>query len=203
MSLLLLLYGVFFKVSLFTFGGGYAMITLYQSELVERHGFVTAEKFADLVAVAQVTPGPIGLNTASYVGYQIGFERLGGVGGGVLGSFVATLGLISPSLLVAMLAAMFLRKYAESRGVKAALAGIRPVVVGLIAAAVVSFAETSVFTARVRSLWQGAGEGAPFGIRWQSALIFALALAVKLIWKKKIGILPLLLGAGALACLLA
>ncbi len=198
MSVLLQLYAVFFKIALVTFGGGYAMIPLFQDELVVRHAALTgltAPEFANLVALAQMTPGPIGLNAATYIGYQAGLHHFGTAWGGCLGSAVSTFAIMSPSLIVTMLVAMSLRRFAESRVLKAALGGIRPAVLGLIGAAVVFFADTSLFTAPLRSLWAEAA--GVFGVRWGGVAIFALALAAKLL-RPKLGILWILLGAAVL-----
>ena len=198
MSVLLQLYAVFFKIALVTFGGGYAMIPLFQDELVVRHAALTgltAPEFANMVALAQMTPGPIGLNAATYIGYQVGLHHFGAAWGGCLASAVSTFAIMSPSLVVTMLVAMFLRRFAQSRLLKAALGGIRPAVLGLIGAAVVFFADTSLFTAPLRSLWAGAA-GA-FAIRWGGIAIFALAILVKLL-RPNLGILWILLGAAAL-----
>ncbi len=196
----LTLYLLFFKIALFTFGGGYAMVALYQQELVTNHGFLTGQEFANIVALAQMTPGPIGLNAATYVGYQVGLAHSGlpAPWGGVLGSAVASLAIVSPSLVVATLVAMFLRRFAKSRLLGAALSGIRPAVLGLIAAAVVFFADASVFAAPLRSLWTGSA--ASFGVSLPALAIFALALVVRLRWKR-LGILWILLGAAVLGIL--
>ena len=202
MTVLLQLYAVFFKVALVTFGGGYAMIPLFQDELVVRHAALTgltADQFANLVALAQMTPGPVGLNAATYIGYQVGLRHFGAAWGGALASAVSTLAIMSPSLLVTTLVAMSLRRFARSRALRAALSGIRPLVLGLIAAAVLFFADTSLFAAPLSSLWTGSAER--FGLRWGGIGIFAAALAIRLL-RPKLGILWILLGAAAVGALL-
>ena len=177
---LLLLYYLFAKISIFTFGGGYAMIPLFQDELVTKGQFLNEAEFANMVALAQVTPGPVGLNAATFIGYsQAGF----------LGSLMATLGLATPSFLLTMLAALFLHKFKESTLMKNVLSGIRPAVVGLIAAAVIFFANTSVFSAPLNSLWT---KGRSFGLCWQGTLIFALTLFLQLKYKANMFCLLLL-----------
>ena len=177
---LLLLYYLFAKISIFTFGGGYAMIPLFQDELVTKGQFLNEAEFANMVALAQVTPGPVGLNAATFIGYsQAGF----------LGSLMATLGLATPSFLLTMLAALFLHKFKESTLMKNVLSGIRPAVVGLIAAAVIFFANTSVFSAPLNSLWT---KGRHFGLCWQGTLIFALTLFLQLKYKANMFCLLLL-----------
>ena len=150
---LLQMYFLFAKIGLFTFGGGYAMIPLFQVELVNNWHFMTNEEFANFVALAQVTPGPVGLNAATYIGYQCGAQTLGGIAGGALGGVVGTLGVMTPSLIVVTLIAYFMQIFKDNPIVKALLSGIRPATLGLIAAAVIFFAETSVFQAPLRSLW--------------------------------------------------
>lgn len=168
----LYLFYLFAKISLFTFGGGYAMIPLYQNELVETGKMLTPDEFADLVALAQMTPGPVGMNTATYIGYQQF---------GLTGAIFATFGTLAPSLVLMTIAVTFLTAFKESRFVKALLNGIRPVTIGLIAAGVVFFANISLFTAPIRNLWTGAAE--TFGLCWQGCVIFALVLFLQLKWK--------------------
>lgn len=177
---LLQMYLLFAKIGLFTFGGGYAMIPLFQVELVNNWHFMTNDSFANFVALAQVTPGPVGLNAATYIGYQCGSQNLGGVFGGAVGGLIGTLGVMTPSLIVVTLIAYFMQMFKENPVVKAILSGIRPATLGLIAAAVIFFAETSVFTAPLRNLWTS---GKPFGLCWQGCVIFAAVLAVSLKWK--------------------
>ena len=177
---LLQMYLLFAKIGLFTFGGGYAMIPLFQVELVNNWHFMTNDSFANFVALAQVTPGPVGLNAATYIGYQCGSQNLGGVFGGAVGGVIGTLGVMTPSLIVVTLIAYFMQMFKENPVVKAILSGIRPATLGLIAAAVIFFAETSVFTAPLRNLWTS---GKPFGLCWQGCVIFAAVLAVSLKWK--------------------
>ena len=193
---LLQLYLLFVKIGAFTFGGGYAMIPLFQTELVNNYHFMTNAEFANFVALAQVTPGPVGLNAATYIGYLCGVRSLGGFFGGAVGGLVGTLGVMTPSLIIVTLIAYFIHAFKENPVMKAVLAGIRPATLGLIAAAVVFFAETSVFTAPLKHIW----EGKTFGISWQSALIFLLVLFVEIKWK--LNPIPLLLGTALLSFLL-
>ncbi len=183
------LYLLFLKIGIFTFGGGYAMVPLFQDELVVKHQLLTASEFADIIALAQMTPGPLGLNAATYIGQQEA---------GVAGALAATLGVCTPSITVGLLAAIFLRVFQKNRLVQAALAGIRPATLGLIAAAVIFFAETSVFTAPLAAIWRRTGQS--FGISWQGALIFAGALFVQ--WKWKTNLIWVLLGSAVAGALL-
>ena len=166
-----LLFLLFAKTSFLTFGGGYAMVSLFQSELVVRHAYMTAAEFANLVALAQVTPGPIGFNSATFVGMTQG---------GVGCSLAASLGVMVPSFALTLVVAAFLKRAKDAQWLKTLMRGIRPCVVGIIAAAVVFFADTSVFTAPLSDLVRGGA----FGICWQGAVIFAVVLFVRWKWSK-------------------
>jgi chromate transporter len=178
--ILLKLYLVFIQIGAFTFGGGYAMIPLFYTELVDKYHFITATQFGDIVAIAQMTPGPIGINAATYIGY---------LQGGIIGSLVGTLGLLTPSLIIISIIAHFSEKFKNNHNVKGALSGIRPVVIGLIAAAVLFFAEMSIFTAEIPFdlIWDKiAGKAAilpEFGIRWQGIIIFIVAVLATKVFK--------------------
>lgn len=131
---------VFAKVAVLTFGGGYAMVPIFENELVRNHAFLTADEFANLVGLAQVTPGPIGFNSATYVGMAQG---------GLAGALAASLGVVIPSIVISLLVAVFLRRAADAKWMKLLMKGVRPCVVGIIGAAVVFFARTAL-------CWQGA-----------------------------------------------
>ncbi len=118
---------VYLKVGLFGFGGGYAMLSLIQNEIVTKHAWLTEQQFTDIIAVSQVTPGPIGINSATYVGYS--------VTGSVWGSILATVAVCIPSFIVVIAIALAFAKVRHNRWVDAAFTGIRPASVGLIAAA--------------------------------------------------------------------
>ena len=184
------LYLLFAKIGFFTFGGGFAMIPFFQSELVENHQLLSAEEFADIVALAQMTPGPIGLNAATYLGQQQA---------GILGAAAATLGVCTPSLTVGLAVALFLKAFGNNRLLKAALSGIRPATLGLIAAAVIFFAETSAFATPLANLWRS---GESFRLCWQGTVIFLACLVIQWKWKPNL-LLPLLGAALAGAALCA
>ncbi|MBP5272436.1 MAG: chromate transporter [Clostridia bacterium] len=124
---LAVLYGAFFKVGLFTFGGGYAMLPMLQKECVERHAWTDEEELLDVFAMAQCTPGIIAVNTATYIGKKQG---------GIPGAILATLGVITPSLIIISLLAALLLNFADLPAVQHALAGVRVAVTGLILASV-------------------------------------------------------------------
>ncbi len=132
------LFLTFLKIGLFCFGGGYAMLSLIQDEVVDHHGWLTMQEFSDIVAVSQMTPGPIGINTATYVGFASS-------GGNILGSVMATLALILPSVVLMIIVSRFVIKYRENQTLQWIFRTIRPVVVGLIASAVLVMATPDNF----------------------------------------------------------
>lgn len=137
------LFWEFFKTGLFSVGGGMATIPFLQN-IADKTGWFNAAQLADMIAVAESTPGPLGVNTATYVGYTVGLS-LGGVGTGILGATVATLGLIIPSIIVITVIAYFLEKFRTNKYVDAAFYGLRPASVGLIGAAGISIVLLSFF----------------------------------------------------------
>ena len=201
MSQFFYLYWLFLKIGLFTFGGGYAMIPLFQTELVDRHHYLTNAEFANIIAIAQMTPGPVGLNAATYIGYQQGVncfgETIGSYAAGCLGALSGTLGVITPSLTLVLAAAVFLHAFQENKYMKAVLSGIRPAMLGLIGAAVIFFANTSVFTASLQTMFRNPGA---FGISWQALLIFAAVLFLE--FKYKPNVLYVIIGSALAAWIL-
>lgn len=130
----LYLFSMFFRIGIFSFGGGLAMLPLiFQS--VQDFGIMSAQEFSNLVALSQVTPGPIAVNAATYVGLNYG---------GIPGAVMATLGVCLPSFILILLVMKFIEKFKESKGLEGAFLGIRPVTVGLIGAAAIFVAETSL-----------------------------------------------------------
>ena len=121
------LFITFFKIGLFGFGGGYGMLSLIQNETVERAHWLSTAEFTDIVAISQMTPGPIGINSATYIGYV--------VTGSVLGSLVTTLTVVLPPFILTLIAAHYIERHKQSPFIKGAFMGLRPVVVGLIASA--------------------------------------------------------------------
>ncbi|MBE6755695.1 MAG: chromate transporter [Clostridia bacterium] len=137
------LFLTFFKIGAFTFGGGYAMLPLIQSEAIG-NGWMTMEEIIDFIAVSESTPGPFAINMATFVGTQMGKEFLG-VGGGILGAICATLGVVMPSFIVILFVAKFYQKFKENRIVAGCLGGLKPAAIGLICAAVISIGKTVFF----------------------------------------------------------
>ena len=155
--LYLQLFWVFFKIGLFGFGGGYAMISMIRMEVVDDYQWMNAAEFADLIAISQMTPGPISINTATFVGFSEA---------GWLGSVVATFSLCLPSiLLMAVVLALFF-KHKESLYVKKPMEYMMPVVAGLIIAGGILMCDRETFTS------------------WLSVVIFLGTAAAQLIWKK-------------------
>jgi len=140
----LTLFLTFFKIGLFTFGGGYAMLPLIQEEVL-RHGWIAEADLINFIAVSESTPGPFAINMATYVGSQVGGDA--GVWGSLLGSACATLGVVLPSFIVILIVARFYEKYKQSPIVRGCMTGLKPAVVGLIGAAVLSVAAEVLFPA--------------------------------------------------------
>ncbi|MDD2961770.1 MAG: chromate transporter [Muribaculaceae bacterium] len=126
MSIYLKLIWAYFKIGIFGFGGGYAMLSLIQKEVVAS-GWITNNMFTDIVAISQMTPGPIGINSATYIGYV--------VTNSVWGSIAATLTVVIPSFLLVLYTSHYVRKNKDNKIIKGIFLGLRPVVVGLIASA--------------------------------------------------------------------
>ena len=124
------LFLVYLKIGLFGFGGGYAMLSLIQNEVVEKNHWLTDTQFTDIVAISQMTPGPVGINSATYIGYV--------TSGTVWGSAVATFAICLPSFLLMLFVSRLLVRFKTNPWVEALFSGLRPAIVGLIAAAALS-----------------------------------------------------------------
>jgi len=120
---LISLFLTFMKIGAFTFGGGYAMIPLIQRETVEKHNWISDDDILDIIAIAESTPGPIAINSATFVGYKVA---------GFFGSFFATLGMVVPSFTIIMIISLFLRQFQDIQAVQYAFWGIRAGVLALI-----------------------------------------------------------------------
>ena len=183
LMLLLDLFGTFFLIGAFTIGGGYAMLSLIQAEVVTTHGWITESTFTDIVAISQMTPGPIGINSATYVGYDVLSHATGS-------SATATLALVIPSFILVLLIVRFYTKFKSSVLFEGVMGWLRPTVVGLIgAAAVILIVKTTWF------------QGTPsFSIvrenfpDWKSWCLLAAAFAASM-WGKVNPILVILGGA--------
>ena len=148
------LFITFFEIDLFGFGGGYGMLSLIQGEVVTKHAWLTAAEFTDIVAVSQVTPGPIGINSATYVGYAAVTHAGYSASWGMLGSCLATVAVVLPSFLLMLLVVKFFQKYRDNAIVESMFASLRPTVVGLIAAAAILLMTRENFSTLSESPWQ-------------------------------------------------
>ena len=170
MMLLLKLFYEFFKVGLFSVGGGLATLP-FLTEIAQRTGWYSVEQLYDILAVSESTPGPIGVNMATYVGFTVS---------GVLGSIVATLGLITPSIIIILIIALFLKNFKDNKLVKGAFYGLRPASMGLIAAAGLGVILISLFNTE---LYKESGQFLDlFNIK--GIILFAVLLALTNIFKK-------------------
>ena len=132
------LFKVFFKIGLFTFGGGYAMIPFIQKEIVEKNGWITDEEILDIFAIAEATPGVIAVNTATFVGYKIA---------GVMGSIFATLGVVLPSFFIIIIIAYFIKDFLSIKIISNAFKGIRAGVIVLIIGAITKLSKNNKLNA--------------------------------------------------------
>lgn len=169
------LFWTFFKIGLFTFGGGYAMLPLIQSEVVA-HDWMSVTDIVNFIAVSESTPGPFAVNISTYIG-----RMTAGFGGAVC----ATLGVVLPSFLVILIVAGFYERFKRSKVVEGAMSGLRPTVIGLVAAALLSIG---------RGVFTPAGEGSAWTVA-VSAGIFAIMAVLAL--KKKHPIMIILISAAA------
>ena len=136
-GLLLQLAWTFFLIGAFTFGGGYAMLSLIQNQVVMEHSWISESAFTDIVAVSQMTPGPIGINSATYVGYEVLQGATGSHLLGICGSLTATLSIMLPSFILMLLIVRFYEKFKSSTLYAGTMSFVKPAVVGLIGAAAV------------------------------------------------------------------
>ena len=130
------LFWTFFKIGLFGFGGGYGMLSLIHNDVVEKQHWISNAEFTDIVAVSQMTPGPIGINSATYVGYKAIENADMSRTEAVFGSLLASFSVMLPSFILMLLISAFFMRYKNHNSVQTVLAWLRPVVVGMLAAAV-------------------------------------------------------------------
>jgi chromate transporter len=148
------LFYTFFLIGLFGFGGGYGMLSLIQQQTVVAHHWLTTAEFTNIVAISQMTPGPIGINSATYCGYTA-IHNAGYNGGmAILGSATATFALVLPSLILMLLISKMFMKYMNTPVVKSIFSGLRPAVVGLLAAATLLLCNEENFSLPSINLWQ-------------------------------------------------
>lgn len=135
MTSILALFLAFAKVGLFTFGGGYAMIPLMEREFIESNGWLTMKEFVDIIAIAEMTPGPVAVNSATYIGYKVA---------GIAGGAAATLGVVFPSFIIMLTIAVLFLRFRDEPAVKAVSMGLRAGVAALIASAALSLAKAAI-----------------------------------------------------------
>ena len=177
------LFAIFFKVGILGFGGGYAILTLIFQD-VQAFGMMSAGEFANLVALSQITPGPIAINAATYVGFNVA---------GLPGAVLATVAVSLPSFLLCLAVLMFIEHFKTNAVVASVLAGIRPATVGLRAGAFLFMAQTAVLPGYDKALPLAVNLA---GVDWVAVAIFAVVFA--LILTRRFGAITLTLGGGAL-----
>lgn len=150
----LYLFVTFFEIGLFGFGGGYGMLSLIQNETVEHWHWMTASEFTDIVAISQMTPGPIDINSATYCGYTAIINAGYSAPLAILGSATATFALILPSMILMILISKMFMKYMNTQPVQSIFTGLRPVVVGLLAAATLLLCTRDNFSTPTENPWQ-------------------------------------------------
>lgn len=178
------LFWAFFQIGLFSFGGGYAAVPLIQSQIVEGNHWLEMSQFADLITIAEMTPGPIAVNCATFVGQQIA---------GLPGAVVCTIGCIFPSFVIVMILSWLYMKYRSLKTIQGVLTGLRPAVVAMIASAALSLLLLALFNA---SLFEVRLED----FRIVEAVLFVLG--VMLLRKTKIGPIPIIFGSGIVGTLI-
>ena len=175
MTVLLELFWSFFQIGLFSVGGGYAAMPLIQHQVVDLHGWMTMQEFIDIITISQMTPGPIAINSATFVGIQIA---------GLPGAIIATLGCVFPSCVIVLTLAWVYFRYRNLSVVQGVLGGLRPAVVAMIASAGISIFVTALWNAGPVSL-------NPADLDWIAAVgigipdipLFLAALFVLRKWK--------------------
>ena len=148
------LFITFFEIGLFGFGGGYGMLSLIQHETVENHHWLSTAEFTDIVAISQMTPGPIGINSATYCGYTAIKNAGFSMPMAILGSATATFALVLPSLILMVLISRMFMKYMQTHTVQSVFIGLRPAVVGLLAAATLLLCTPENFSTPTENWWQ-------------------------------------------------
>ena len=167
---------VYLKIGILGFGGGYAMLSLIQADVVDRYGWISLQEFTDIVAISQMTPGPIGINSATYIGYTAVHNAGYSETMSILGSCLTTFAVCLPSFILVLLISYFFAKFRNNKYVEAAFLGLRPATVGLIAAAALLLMNKENF------------------IDYKSFLIFGAAFI--LTWKFKIHPILMIILAG-------
>ena len=175
------LFLTFFLIGMFTIGGGYSMLPLIQGQVVNVHGWIDETTFTDIVAISQMTPGPIGINSATYIGYEVLLNSGASEFMSVLGSFTATFAVVLPSFIIVLLLCKVYETWKNHPIFKGVMSGLRPAVIGLIGTAAITLATPENF------------------IDWKSFVICAVAFIA--LYFKKVGPFAII-GIGAILGLL-
>lgn len=173
------LFTTFFVIGIFTFGGGYAMLSLIQTQVVTAHGWLSESTFTNIIAISQMTPGPIGVNCATYTGYEVLKNAGEGYLVSTLGSFTATFALVIPSFLIVLALVKFYQKFLGNKVFEGVMSYLRPAVSGLIGAAALIL----IFNVEWKGLTPGftlLTENFP---DWKSWLLFTAACIASLGFK--------------------
>ena len=194
--LFLQLFWVFFVIGIFTVGGGYAMLSLIQTQVVTAHSWLTESAFTDIVAISQMTPGPVGINCATYVGYEVIHQAGASHMVGILGSLTATLAVMLPSFLIVLTIVRFYTKFKDNKIFEGVMSWLRPAVVGLIGAAALILmfkVDWSLQAVDISIVKENFSD-------WISWVLFAAAVIASLFFK--IGPIPILIAGGLLGLLI-
>lgn len=148
------LFCTFFVIGIFGFGGGYGMLSLIQTETVVHHQWLSTAEFTNIVAISQITPGPVGINSATYCGYTAIHNAGYGMAMSALGSFTATFALVLPTFVLMILISKLFMKYMKTDAVQSIFQGLRPAVVGLLAAATLLLCDEENFSSPDVNMWQ-------------------------------------------------
>ena len=177
------LFWSFVQVGLFCVGGGYASMPLIQAQAIDVHGWLSMSEFIDIFTISQMTPGPIGINAATFVGMKVA---------GFLGAIVATLGFVTPSFILGIILAKLFFKYGNIGVIKGILNGLRPAVVALICSAGMSFIFLALFNT----------EKMPINVADIDYLGLFVLIVAFIAVRKKVGIIKILAGSGVLGLIL-
>lgn len=177
------LFWSFVQVGLFCVGGGYASMPLIQAQVIDVHGWLSMSEFIDIFTISQMTPGPIGINAATFVGMKVA---------GFLGAIVATLGFVTPSFILGIILAKLFFKYGNIGVIKGVLNGLRPAVVALICSAGMSFIFLALFNT----------EKMPINVADIDYLGLFVLIVAFIAVRKKVGIIKILAGSGVLGLIL-
>ena len=177
------LFWSFFQVGMFCVGGGYASMPLIQAQVIDLHGWLKMNEFIDVFTISQMTPGPIGINAATFVGMKVA---------GFLGAIIATLGFVTPSFILGIILAKLFFKYGDIGAIKGILNGLRPAVVALICSAGMSFILLALFNT----------EKIPINVNSVDYLGLIVLILSFVAVRRKMGVIKVLIGSGILGLIL-